>query len=118
ITSSLEQIHSSMPDVVQVMELSANCGLSEHRFMHLFKEHVGIPVRRYILWARMQKAAFLLQDGGSLTDAAYGAGFSDSAHMSRTFKEMFGVSPSTVLGDRSAVNAQFCSELPGWHPSR
>lgn len=111
IVAGLEQIHSSLPEILSVTELAITAGLSEHRFMHLFKKQVGIPVRRYALWARMQKAAFLLKDGRTLTEAAHEAGFSDSAHMSRSFKELFGISPSAVFGDRASVAAQFCNQV-------
>lgn len=37
------------------------------------------------------------QRGAHLTQAALAAGFSDSAHLSRTFRSMFGLSPSLVL---------------------
>jgi AraC-like DNA-binding protein len=33
----------------------------------------------------------------SLTDAAFAAGFSDAAHMSRTFRRLFGVTPSELM---------------------
>lgn len=113
VAASLDRIQEALPELLSVSELAIQAGLSEYRFMHLFKDQVGIPVRRYTLWARMQKAAFLLQDGRSLTEAAHEAGFSDSSHMSRSFKEMFGISPSSVLGERASVKARFCSDLPG-----
>ena len=109
ITASLARIQDSLPEILTVAELSIQAGLSEHRFMHLFKSQVGIPVRRYALWARMQRAAFLLQDGRTLTEAAHEAGFSDSAHMSRSFKDFFGISPSSVFGERASVKARFCN---------
>jgi AraC-like DNA-binding protein len=34
--------------------------------------------------------------GASLTEAAHAAGFSDSAHLSRTFRRMFGVSAASL----------------------
>jgi len=37
-------------------------------------------------------------EGASLTEAAHAAGFFDSAHFSRTFRQTFGFAPSTVLG--------------------
>ncbi len=77
--------------------LAENIHLSTSRFCHLFKEQIGIPVRRYILWCRIQGAAKELIKGSNFTKAAHAAGFSDSAHFSRTFMEMFGVSPSAVL---------------------
>lgn len=111
IAASLDHIHSSLPEILSIHELAIGADLSEHRFMHLFKKQVGIPVRRYALWARMQKAAFMLKDGRTLTEAAHEAGFSDSAHMSRSFKELFGITPSAVFGDRASVSARFCNQV-------
>jgi len=34
--------------------------------------------------------------GASLTDAALGAGFADSAHFSRTFRRMFGTAAAAL----------------------
>jgi AraC-like DNA-binding protein len=34
--------------------------------------------------------------GESLTTAAYRAGFADSAHLSRTFRRMYGMSAATL----------------------
>jgi len=37
------------------------------------------------------RAVEIFAGGGSLTEAAHRAGFSDSAHLSRTFRRMFGI---------------------------
>ena len=71
--------------------------LSTSRFTHLFKDHVGIPLRPFILWCRMRVAVTSVLAGMTLTQAAHEAGFSDNAHLSRTFMDMFGVNPSAVL---------------------
>jgi AraC-like DNA-binding protein len=76
--------------------LSERAGLSPSRFMHVFTESTGIPLRPYLRWLRFQRAAGAILAGEPLSAAAAGAGFSDAAHMSRTFKEMFGLSPSTL----------------------
>jgi AraC-like DNA-binding protein len=71
--------------------------LSTSRFTHLFKDRVGIPIRPFILWCRMRVAITSVLAGMTLTQAAHEAGFSDTAHLSRTFMDMFGVNPSAVL---------------------
>jgi AraC-like DNA-binding protein len=71
--------------------------LSTIRFTHLFKDRVGIPIRPFILWCRMRVAITSVLAGMTLTQAAHEAGFSDTAHLSRTFMDMFGVNPSAVL---------------------
>jgi AraC-like DNA-binding protein len=71
--------------------------LSESRFSHLFVEQVGLPFRTYVLWRRLSAAVDRIASGASLTSAAHEAGFSDSAHFSRTFLRMFGVPASVLL---------------------
>ena len=71
--------------------------LSESRFLHLFKEQLFLPLRKYILWCRIQKALIQIKKSHNFTSAAHSAGFSDSAHFSRTFFKMFVVSPSTLF---------------------
>ena len=71
-------------------------GLSPSRASHLFVEETGLPFRTYVLWLRLTRAVDAHNSGLNLTDAAQAAGFADSAHLSRTFKRMFGV-PAAAL---------------------
>ena len=70
--------------------------LSPDRFRHLFAREVGLPYRRYRLWLRLKTAVEETRSGASLTEAAHAAGFADSAHLTRTFRQMFGIAPSSV----------------------
>jgi AraC-like DNA-binding protein len=81
---------------VSLKTLAGIAGLSPSRFMHLFTTSVGVPVRPYILWLRLQRAACDLVNGASVTSAAYSAGFSDAAHLTRTFRRMLGNTPSEL----------------------
>jgi len=83
--------------------LAAEVALSPGRLGHLFREQVGLPIRRYVLWRRMEAALSAAERGASLTDAAHEAGFADSAHLSRTFRKMFGLPPSAVAPDRATL---------------
>lgn len=90
-----------LPDLVAAgpvsgTELAALVGLSASRLTHLFTEQVGIPLRRYVLWSRLRAAINRVQAGDDLTGAAHGAGFADSAHLTRTTREMFGLPPSVL----------------------
>jgi AraC-like DNA-binding protein len=77
-------------------QLAERIGLSPSRLMHVFTESVGIPIRPYLRWLRTQRAATAIVTGVPLATAAIEAGFSDAAHMSRTFKQMFGLTPSAL----------------------
>lgn len=84
--------------------------LSESRLIHLFKEEVGISIKQYILWQKLMRAIQYMMDGENLTDAAIVAGFSDSAHLSRTFKRMFGVTPSEIFKNSNSVQVFLSNE--------
>lgn len=93
---------------VSVYELAEAVGVSDNRLMHLFKQHMGLPLRRYLLWLKLRRVAMMIQDGVNVTEAAYSAGFSDAAHLSRTFKEMFGVPPTFFLNNVAFTGIHLC----------
>ena len=80
--------------------------LSPSRLAHLFTAEVGLPFRRYILWRKLSQAMVEFARGGTLSAAAHAAGFADSAHLSRTWYQMFGLPPTAMIG-----NAEFY-EIP------
>ena len=58
-------------------------------------------LRPYVLWRRFICAWGLLMSGESVSAAAHGAGFADSAHFARTSRQTFGFPPSALqLGRR------------------
>jgi AraC family transcriptional regulator len=92
------------PDAYESLDALANrVHLSPSRFQHLFKEKVGVPVRRYVLWLKMRKALDLAMAGDSLTTAALSAGFADSAHLSRTVRALLGVAPEFLFRHREQL---------------
>lgn len=85
-------------------ELAAVACLSPDRLTHLFREQTGLSIKRYLLWAKVRRAIQLLAVGQPLTEAALSGGFTDAAHMSRTFQRYFGLPPSFLANaERVAV---------------
>ncbi len=77
--------------------------LSESRLIHLFKNQVGVPIRNYIHWRRLQLALQFVFDGNSLTQSAYRCGFSDQAHLTRTCVNLIGIPPSALARNSNFV---------------
>lgn len=93
-----------------VGELAVRAGMSESHLSHLFSEQIGVPVSRYRMWLRTFEAARCLHESRSVTEAAHAAGFSDAAHLSRTFKRLFGQSPGFAvrhLVEMHAIDGQW-----------
>ena len=81
-----------------IMDLADWTCLSESRARHLFKEETGVPFTQYLKWLKLMEAIkYACTSRVSLTQAAHMTGFSDSAHLSRMFRETFGLVPSSVL---------------------
>ena len=95
VVSEIGRHPEAFPTVEHAAEIAE---LSPMRFQHVFTETMGVPFRRYRQWRRMGQVIRALANGENLTQAAYAAGFSNSAHLSTAFKDMFGLRPSELLG--------------------
>ena len=97
ILDAVRRMRAEPSEPHALSELCKRAGLSSSRFLHLFKDVTGVPLRRYRIWNRIGAAARAVARGETLTDAAHGAGFSSSAHFSTAFRDMFGMMPSELF---------------------
>ncbi len=96
IVRALALIRERLGDKVSLTDVAAAVHLSPDRFRHLFVQETGVGLRPYLQWLRLELSLAAYVAGRSLTEAAYIGGFADSAHFSRTFKSMFGITPASV----------------------
>jgi AraC-like DNA-binding protein len=103
----LMYISNNIETLIDTKTLMEIAHLSESRMLHLFKEEMGLPIRNYILWFRLKTVLAQILNGESLTEAAYSAGFSDQAHMTRTCVKMFGIPPSQIIKNSKFIQVSF-----------
>lgn len=108
IEKAVQVMRRSAEKKESVKELAEIVCLSESRLIHLFSEQIGIPIRRYLLWLRLLTAVEQILDGVSFTTAAHASGFADSAHLSRTFKRIFGMTLSNLFKNSGFVQVISC----------
>jgi AraC family transcriptional regulator len=81
--------------------LAKLAGISVFHFARAFKQSTGVTPHRYVLDRRLDRARNTLASGNlTVTEAARRYGFADRAHLSRTFKQRFGVAPTEALAPR------------------
>lgn len=90
--------------------MAKRINVSEVTLQRLFKATTGIPIRRFRLWHRLFVTATLLAFGRSITEAALEAGFSDASHFNHVFRDMLGMSPSSII--RRTKNMTICVDEP------
>ena len=91
VQRALDQVDALLSGKVSAAAVAEAAHLSLSQLERLFSAQLGLPVRRLVLWRRLRLAIRFILLGGTLTDAAHGAGFADAAHFSRTMRSLFGV---------------------------
>jgi AraC family transcriptional regulator len=107
VSRAVTLINRSLDGPITLAAVAKAMHRSPSRFAHRFSAATGLPLRRYVLWCRLRAATAAAMRGLSLTEAAHIAGFADSAHLSRTFRAAFGVTPS-LLFKPGQINVRFC----------
>ncbi len=90
-------IHENLNQALSLSELADLAGLSIWRFATVFRQQVGVSPHRYICRLRLARAQTLIRQGMPVASAASEAGFYDQSHLSRHFKNVFGMTPGQYL---------------------
>lgn len=80
-------------DGVSSATLESHTGLSRFELARQFRRCLGTSPYRYVTMRRLERARRLIGADAPLADAAAASGFADQSHMTRQFKQAYGVSP-------------------------
>lgn len=97
VTSVLDAIRATDELRMSLADAAGMACLSPSRFAHLFKEQVGLPFSRYMLWRKLTRAMVAVASERTIAAAAHVADFADAAHLTRTFYQMVGMAPSVLM---------------------
>jgi AraC family transcriptional regulator, arabinose operon regulatory protein len=110
IAALVARLATQSPLEYRFADAQRSVNLSPDRLSHLFTSQVGLSIRSFLQWRKIKAAMALLATGISITDVAHEAGFSDSAHLTRTFRASLGLLPST-LGHGRHIQVHDLQEL-------
>jgi AraC-like DNA-binding protein len=112
-------IEANAHEAIDLGRVAGQVGLSRFHFLRLFARVLGVTPHQHLVRARLRRAARLLAGGGAgtVTDAAFEAGFGDLSNFIRTFRRAVGVSPSAfrrmAKGDRNILQARIAAPVLG-----
>jgi AraC family transcriptional regulator len=93
----IEYIEAHLDEELTLAELAGVAGFSVSHFKPLFKRAAGVPVHRFVLERRVERARVRLMEGKhSRTEIALEAGFTHPSHMARSMRRVLGLSPSQL----------------------
>jgi len=77
--------------------LAAVAGTSISHFKSLFRIATGMPVHRFVVQRRVERAAALLREGSlAISEVASETGFAHATHMARWTRRLLGVTPGSL----------------------
>ena len=92
----LAYVDNHICERIDLCDLSQIAGYSPFYFSKLFSESMGMPVTGYIRIRKLQYAIVSLLEGQKVIDVALLYAFDSHEGFSRSFKSLFGSTPSTV----------------------
>jgi AraC-like DNA-binding protein len=117
LMSGAKAIPQELSDVVETMIAEPMLRLSQLKLadrlkmertgaLRMFKAVTGMTFRRFKQWSALQHAARQIAAGELVRTAAMDAGFADTAHLTRTFRASFGLTPSEAIAGGAQARAQ------------
>jgi AraC family transcriptional regulator len=93
----IEYVDAHLDRNLTLAELAAVADFSPSHFKALFKQAAGVPVHRFVLERRVERARLRLLTGSqSITEIALETGFAHPSHMARWMRRLLGLGPSQI----------------------
>ncbi|TQR42209.1 helix-turn-helix domain-containing protein [Paenibacillus popilliae] len=98
ICAAQQLLLQNLDNPPSLIELSRRVGLNDFKLKAGFKEVFDMTVFGYLREKRMQKAFYLLQQGGSnVSEVASAVGYSNPGYFAAVFEQKYGVKPSQMI---------------------
>lgn len=88
-----ELLESRLADPPSLEGLASAVNLSPFHFARVFRQATGMPPHTWLKQRRLVRARELLRQGATALEVAFTLGFSDQSHLTRQFKQAYGVTP-------------------------
>lgn len=93
VARARELMSERLIDPPSLEELAGEVGLSPFHFARTFRRATGLPPHTWLKQRRLEQARALLGEGCVPLSVAMQLGFADQSHLSRQFKQAYGIAP-------------------------
>jgi AraC family transcriptional regulator len=92
----VEFMEAHLDGNLRLSELALEAGVSTSHFLRSFRQSTGKTPYQFLLHRRVERARILMRDlRAPLAQVAQASGFADQHHLSRVFRRITGVTPSS-----------------------
>ncbi len=96
VQSLMRKGHLGQDEVVETLLMGRTPAYSPRSLQRRFLRVTGMTHNYFRQIQRARQAAVLLQNGNSATEVAFEVGYADQPHMSRSLKQILGLTPTEV----------------------
>lgn len=118
IARMLADIAKDPAGMTSAEDYAAHAQLSFSRFVHLFRDEVGVPLRTFRMWKRARSMLHYVTQNANLADIAQHTGYPDSSHFSHSIRRIFGLSPKDVFAGSRTLDLHGQAEVGATTPRR
>ncbi|MDB4933589.1 MAG: transcriptional regulator, AraC family [Labilithrix sp.] len=94
----IDYVEAHLDTALSLATLARVAGVSSAHLRHWFKAKMGLPVHRYVVHRRVERArVLLLQRTMPASEVALAAGFAHQTHMARWLRRELGVTPRELV---------------------
>jgi AraC-like DNA-binding protein len=93
VARAKEILNAHLVDPPSLEALAAAVGLSPFHFARVFRRATGLPPHSWLMQRRVEQARALLKVGCTPLAVAMQLGFADQSHLTRQFKQTYGIGP-------------------------
>jgi AraC family transcriptional regulator len=95
VIDAIRLVESDAAQPIELKEMAAAAGMSKYHFLRVFRRLTGLTPHRYLVSARLRRAALALASSSRPVIAiALDAGFGDLSTFNKTFRAVFGLTPT------------------------
>ncbi|EJM71779.1 AraC family transcriptional regulator [Pseudomonas sp. GM55] len=105
VSLAKELLHAQLAAPPSLETLAAAVNLSPFHFARVFRRATGMPPHTWLIQQRIARARGLLQSGCLPLEVATQLGFADQSHLSRQFKQVYGVGPGAYRSAKRGLEA-------------
>ena len=101
VIEAIRLVESDATRALELKEMAAVAGMSKYHFLRVFRRLTGMTPHRYLISARLRRAALALASSRRPVIAVgLDAGFGDLSTFNKTFRAVFGLTPTQYRDTR------------------
>jgi AraC-like DNA-binding protein len=101
VVEAIRLVESGAGRPLELKEMAAVAGMSKYHFLRVFRRLTGVTPHQYLISARLRRAALaLVSSRRPIIAVALDSGFGDLSTFNKTFRAVFGLTPTQYRDSR------------------